>query len=159
MIGKRPTHHRATTEDVPRRDPGPSVYFDVDGMLGHLAKWLRTLGFDAAHPISSPRPGRWFVTTRMSLRDPHVIVVAVEKGRRQLHQTLEQAGLKPDPDLIFSRCIVCNVPVQEIEKELVRGRVPDKVFGAVDSFHYCDACGRVYWEGSHLERAKKRLIE
>jgi uncharacterized protein with PIN domain len=136
---------------------GPSASFDVDGMLGRLAKWLRILGFDTAFPRSRPSVGRLFVTARRSVAYAGAIVVSGDDPSGHLRQVLERAGIRPDPRLFFSRCLICNVPVREVRREDVAGKVPDGVFQRSRSFHECPECSRIYWEGSHAERIKKRL--
>jgi uncharacterized protein len=134
-----------------------SASLDVDGMLGRLAKWLRVVGFDAAFPRSRPSEGRLFVTARKSVTYAGAIVVSGEDPAHQLRQVLEQAGIRPDPSFFLSRCLICNVPVREVQREDVAGKVPDGVFQRSRSFRECPECGRIYWEGSHAERMKKRL--
>jgi uncharacterized protein with PIN domain len=131
--------------------------FDVDGMLGRLAKWLRILGFDAACPRSRPTAGRIFVTVRKSIAYSGAILVTGQDPLEQLRQVLEQAGVRPDPKLLLSRCLICNVPVQGVTREVVAGRVPDRIFEKTELFRQCPKCGRIYWEGSHEKRIKKRL--
>jgi hypothetical protein len=137
--------------------PIPSASLDVDGMLGRLAKWLRILGFDAAFPRSRPSEGRLFVTARRSVAYAGAIVVSGGDPSDQLRQVMEQAGIRPDPRLLLSRCLICNVPVREVQREDIAGKVPDGVFQRSRSFHECPECGRIYWEGSHAERIKKKL--
>jgi hypothetical protein len=141
----------------PSAQPVPSASLDVDGMLGRLAKWLRVLGFDAAFPRSRPSEGRLFVTARRSVTHAGAIVVSGVNFSDQLRQVLEQAGIRPNPRLFLSRCLICNVPVREVQREDVAGKVPDGAFQRSRSFHECPECGRIYWEGSHAERMKKRL--
>lgn len=131
--------------------------FDLDGMLGALAKWLRILGFDASYPCRTPSPGRVFVTTKRIAGRSDTIIVDERDSLDQLRQVLEQAGVAPDPDLFLSRCLICNVLVEEISRDRAAGRVPEQVLRAVSVFNECPECGRVYWEGSHSERIKKRL--
>ncbi|MGB6063203.1 MAG: Mut7-C RNAse domain-containing protein [Desulfomonilaceae bacterium] len=135
----------------------PPISFDVDGMLGRLAKWLRILGFDAAFPRSAPSAGRLFVTARRSVMHGEAIVVTGEDLHEQLRQVLEQAGVCPDPDLFLTMCLICNVPVRDATPEKVAGRVPDRIFDKVALFHECPVCGRIYWEGSHADRIKRKL--
>lgn len=148
---------RVVMDNHPPNLPGPSASLDVDGMLGRLAKWLRILGFDAAFPRSRPSAGRIFVTARRSVTYAGVIVVSGEDPSDQLRQVLEQAGIRPDPNFFLSRCLICNMPVREVRQEDVAGKVPDGVLQRSRSFHECPECGRIYWEGSHADRIKKRL--
>jgi uncharacterized protein len=133
--------------------------FDVDGMLGRLAKWLRILGFDAEFPRSSPIEGRYFVTAGAVVGRTNVVTVTAERPLEQLKQVIAQTGISVEPDRRFSRCLVCNLPVVEVSKELLDGRVPPEIFASRSEFHECPGCRRVYWEGSHLERTKKRLAD
>lgn len=135
----------------------PSASFDVDGMLGRLAKWLRILGFDAAFPRSRPSVGRFFVTSRRSAPHAGAIIVSGDDPHEQLKQVIEQAGIRSDPSLFLTRCLICNVPVRDVNREDVAGKVPAGIFRRSESFHECPECGRIYWEGSHAERIKKRL--
>ena len=131
--------------------------FDVDGMLAGLAKWLRILGFDAAHPCSMPSEGRVFVTRKTSINHPDAIIITEDRPLEQLIQVLEQTRIVPDPELLMSRCLVCNHPVEEISRDKVEGRVPHRVFETKQAFHHCVRCGRLYWDGGHVERIKQRL--
>lgn len=131
--------------------------FALDGMLGGLAKWLRILGFDAAFPCGGPEPGRLFVTTRSGPPLAGVVRIGHARPRDQLLKVLEQTGACPDADAFLSRCLLCNVPVQEIEKSMVGGKVPDTVFQHFSHFTCCPQCGRMYWEGSHGPRIRKAL--
>lgn len=132
--------------------------FDVDGMLGGLAKWLRIAGFDAAFPRFRQRGGRWFVTAVKSKDGLLTLWVSSSRPLDQLKEVLAHADLKLDPDLLFTRCVLCNEAVVEVPKEDIAGEVPDTIFATVSCFHRCPACGRVYWDGSHLEHTKERLI-
>jgi uncharacterized protein len=142
------------------RIPGSSAdrpCFDVDGMLGRLAKWLRILGFDAAYPGMAPREGRYFVTAKEWTGGGQTIVVSGADPLEQLKQVLTAIDVRPDPSLFFSRRLICNEPVVEIPKTDAAGRVPEEIFDSWSEFHECPRCSRVYWEGSHLGRIIRRL--
>lgn len=131
--------------------------FDVDGMLGRLAKWLRILGFDTAYPCGKPSEDRYFVTANKRITDPRAIIVEGDDPAEQLRQVLDAARVVPDPDLFLSRCLLCNVPVREIPKDRVRDRVPAEICEAISIFNECPRCGHIYWEGSHADRIRLRL--
>ncbi|HMK33623.1 MAG TPA: Mut7-C RNAse domain-containing protein [Desulfomonilaceae bacterium] len=133
--------------------------FDVDGMLGRVAKWLRILGFDATYPAGAPSQGRFYVTTRRRIQYSGAIIVDSGPCLSQVKFILEHAGVRPDPQLILTRCLECNLPVQEVSPERVRLKVPREVFTRSGKFNHCPACGRVYWAGSHRGRIMKRLKE
>jgi len=131
--------------------------FDVDGMLGALAKWLRILGFDAAYPCSGPSSGRIFVTGKRIAGRSDTLILEDQDPLAQLKQVLDEVGIAPDPDLFLSRCLACNVPVEEIPRDKAEGRVPEKILLRATVFNECPKCGRVFWEGSHGKRIRKRL--
>ncbi len=126
-------------------------------MLGRLAKWLRILGFDAAYPRNAPATGRYFVTAKDRISGGQTIVVSGDDPMEQLKQVLTAIDVRPDQSLFFSRCLICNVPVVEIPKAEVAGRVPEEILGSRSEFHECPNCRRVYWGGSHLSRIIRRL--
>ncbi len=131
--------------------------FDVDGMLGRLAKWLRILGFDTAYPCRKPSEDRYFITANKRTRDPRAIIVEGSDPVVQLKQVLNAARVVPDPSLFLSRCLLCNVPVREILDDKARDRVPVGTCAAISVFNECPRCGRIYWEGSHADRIRLRL--
>ena len=131
--------------------------FDVDGMLGRLAKWLRILGFDAAYPRTAPGEGRYFVTAKEWTGGGQTIVVSGADPPEQLKQVLAEIDVRPDPSLFFSRCLICNVPVVEIPKAAAAGRVPEEILDSGTEFNECPRCKRVYWVGSHPGRIIRRL--
>jgi uncharacterized protein with PIN domain len=137
----------------------PEKGFDLDGMLGNLARWLRILGFDAKFPCKKVAQDRYFVTTNRKLKNPQVIRVQNASPLEQMKQILDLTGIVPSPNLFLSRCLSCNVPVREIAKQNVKGRVPDSVFSRNSTFHECPSCGKLYWEGTHAGRIKRRLEE
>lgn len=143
----------------PTTIPASSVRFDIDPSLGRLAKWLRILGFDTAYPCKELSSGRFFVTTRPSPGRLGTITVQSEDVFEQLKQLLGEMNVAPDPDLFFSRCLLCNKPVIPVAADEVTGRVPDSILELAPEFNECPRCGRVYWEGSHYGRVKAKLKE
>jgi uncharacterized protein with PIN domain len=133
--------------------------FDVDGMLGGLEKWLRILGFDAAFPRTSPRPGRIFVTKRTSTPDTNAVIVTAQRPFDQLIQVLSTTGIQPHAKLLLTRCTKCNLPVQTTPKHTVQHEVPSYIFETTSTFTRCPQCRKVFWEGSHRGRIMKRLAD
>ncbi len=74
--------------------------FDVDGMLGRLAKWLRILGFDTIYPCKRHSESHYFVTANKNVRDPRAIVVQGSEISEQLRDVLEAAHLSPRAELV-----------------------------------------------------------
>ncbi len=99
----------------------------ADVMLGRLSRWLRLLGFDAAY--------------RNDAEDDALAAEAV-----------------PHPPLApFTRCLVCNASLEAMERERVRPYVPAYVAQTALAFTWCPVCRRVYWPGTHRERAIDEL--
>jgi uncharacterized protein with PIN domain len=59
----------------------------------------------------------------------------------------------------FSRCIVCNTPLQVIEKEKIIDKLPEKVKKNFNYFEYCPACNRIYWQGDHYKHMMEFLAQ
>jgi uncharacterized protein with PIN domain len=138
-------------------------------MLGRLARWLRTLGYDTAweeHASDEElvrravQEGRILLTRDRELERarpiPGLTLLRAEAPLDQLAELAERydlaAGARP-----FSRCSVCNTPLLRAGRAEARGRVPPRVFEQIDSFWRCPGCDRFYWEGSHVERMRRVL--
>jgi uncharacterized protein with PIN domain len=143
--------------------------FVVDRHLGRLAKWLRTMGYDTFYAVDcrteellreSAVPETAFVTTAGGRVPtdavPLVFLVPKEDTALQLRALVDQARLDTRGGL-FSRCVICNAPVEPVAKGACTGRVPDKVFERYDRFTRCPVCGRIYWEGTHTGRLRAAL--
>ncbi len=135
----------------------------VEPELGRLARWLRLLGYDAPlkrAPWSRPAPGEALLTRRRRLAGrPGVVVVLADRLDGQLAQVRGELALTPDPARFFSRCLACNLPVEPLVREQARGLVPEHTFHTAESFTRCPGCGRIFWPGSHGERARERLAK
>jgi hypothetical protein len=129
----------------------------ADGMLGGLAKLLRAIGFDVLFPASGTVTDRLFVTVKKTESIGRVIRVPEAEPIEQLRQFLPSVRLKPRRELFLTRCLVCNSPVEPVEKEDISKLVPPAVLEACREFRLCRTCGKAYWRGSHAERMEKRL--
>jgi uncharacterized protein len=143
--------------------------FITDAMLGRLARWLRTLGYDTAYDDAIPdgelvrrafKDGRHILTRDRRLFDEWRIeggrVIEAERPLEQLSEVVAAFDL-PRPTRLFTRCRVCNALVQRVERSAVAGRVPPRVWERESEFAECPSCGRVYWEGSHAQRMRSVL--
>ncbi|WP_338606611.1 Mut7-C RNAse domain-containing protein [Desulfoferula mesophila] len=132
-----------------------------DSMLGRLARWLRLMGYDAPLlkriPAQAP-PGQFLLTRRQAWRGrPGVLFISRDRLEDQLGQVLAELELAPDPARFFTRCLDCNVSVELLAREDASGRVPDYILDTAEGFTHCPQCGKVFWPGSHGQRAKQRL--
>lgn len=140
--------------------------------LGRLAKWLRILGFDAVYftqinfsslLIQALRDNRIILTRNSHFinkaRVTKAIEIKSEKVSQQLKQVLQELSLRLDSERMFSRCIICNIELNEIDKQQVKDKVPEYVFRTQDEFLTCPSCQRVYWSGTHWGNVSRILKE
>jgi len=139
--------------------------------LGRLAKWLRILGLDTTYSkeakaatliIEALREERIIITRNHRLpagRGVRIVVIEQEKIKAQLAEILEALKIKPDPDQMFTRCILCNEELQAIEKEKVKDKVPEYVYKTQEEFITCPKCRRIYWQGTHWGNVASTIKE
>jgi uncharacterized protein with PIN domain len=152
--------------DMPLR----ATRFVADAHLGGLAHMLRMLGFDTLYDNQfeddaivalAEQEGRIVLTRDRELLKrravTHGCYVHALKSETQLREIVERLDLarRARP---FTRCLHCNAPLRPVDKASVLDRLPPKVRMHYDRFSTCDACGRVYWEGSHW-RNMRRLLD
>jgi len=133
-------------------------------MLGKLARWLRILGYDAIYArggdrdivAEANREGRILLTRDKELASKGFLIktFSVED---QLKELLDAGLIEIREEKMMTRCPLCNSLLKPIEKESVRGKVPEKSFESSDSFWYCDQCKKYYWIGKHWIDIKKRI--
>ena len=142
--------------------------FLCDHMLGTLARWLRFLGYDTAYPgplddnalkALAAKEERVLRTRdhELSGRVAGAVYVESDDLDTQFAQVVRAFGLTAKDAM--SRCSVCNVPIEAVPKEEVKGRVPDGVFDRQREFWRCRQCGRFYWPGSHFDRVIAKVRE
>lgn len=141
--------------------------FFADAMLGKLARWMRTLGYDVEYDRAIDDPdlilraaaeGRVILTRdtrllkRRAARGRAVFIVGDEVGG-QLRQAV--ALFPIEKDKLLTRCIRCNALLEKIDRGSVEGAVPAYVYETQDAFSRCPACKRVYWGATH----RRRMLE
>ncbi len=142
--------------------------FLVDHMLGKLAKYLRFMGYDTYYPKGDMRDdeliriareeGRVIITRDRELaRRSNGFLVLSGDYREQLKIVIRE--FKLNDENLLSRCSVCNEPLVQVEKEKIRGKVPEYVYETHEDFYLCPKCGRVYWYGTHTERIEREIRE
>lgn len=145
--------------------------FIADAMLGRLAKALRMLGYDVVYrpdiedselKLEALRASRVLLTRDREVAETclpvRVVLVASDHVEDQLRQVVSELDLERD-GLSFTRCLVCNEQLVEVDRESVRDSVPPYVFRTQRRFKRCPGCGRVYWEATHVARAREWLDE
>ena len=129
--------------------------------LGRLAKWLRILGFDTAYfnqdnlsslIVQALRDERIILTRNHRLPQASgmkIILVKHERLKEQIAEVLQAFKIKPESCAMFTRCIICNAELLDIEKDKIKDRVPEYVFKTQENFITCPKCNRIYWQGTH----------
>lgn len=143
--------------------------FVADQMLGTLAVRLRLLGYDTLTVFDiadsevtrlAAADGRILLTRDGPLaltRAVPVHKVAATDVRAQLLEVLAAFGLEPDPARLFTRCTMCNTPVETIDAADVVDRLPPSVRDAGLTIYRCAPCDQLYWRGTHVERILSEL--
>lgn len=144
--------------------------FLLDGSLGKLARNLRMFGLNVEVDIRNldclmrraEREGRVLVTRR-ALEEcgsggmVEMIQVRENLPEKQVVEVLKRVGRPVDKSKWFSRCLICNEPLQEVSPAAVEGNVPDHILLIHSEFRRCEGCGRVYWPGTHRLNMEKRM--
>jgi uncharacterized protein len=140
--------------------------FAADRTLMRLARWLRLMGADvlcealpsAAEMLKIARQdGRPMLTRDKRLRtSPDVLYIEGHRFRDQLREVMARYPFDPQP-FAFTRCSRCNARLHEVSRDAMLQRVPPFVYASHDKFAVCDRCGRVYWDATHPERARREL--
>ncbi len=136
-------------------------------MLGKLARWLRILGFDVFFDCSydddqllelSRRENRILLTQDRELAAKGGYLVRSSGWKQQLREVVEVFSLHDEIEL-FTRCPVCNAVLKEISREDAKVLVPPIAWRKATEFAICPRCGKVYWNGSHVDRMEEVLEE
>jgi len=144
-----------------RPQPLRLLRFLADVHLGRLAGYLRLAGFDTFYDNSwddeqiaetAVREHRVLLTRDRGLLMRSVVthgyLVRSHRPREQLREVLDRFDLwgsvRP-----LSRCSVCNVVVEAVEREKVVEKVAPRTAAHCEEFWLCPSCGRIYWQGAH----------
>ncbi len=130
-------------------------------MLARVARWLRILGADTIFDQSvdgaamlklARTEGRVMLTRDKRLKTaPDVLFLNSNNFREQMREVLTRYPFDV-LDNAFSRCSRCNTPLIEVDREIVRRRVPPFVYASNAKFSECPNCAHIYWGGTHPER-------
>ncbi len=146
--------------------------FIVDGMLGKLARWLRMLGYDTKYSSSmsddeilkaASEEGRVILTRdyeffkRANIHGVKAVFVEGETNAEKLADLSKQLNIRLEINIDESRCPKCNSKIALVQKEKVKGKVPESTYRFHDEFWECLSCGQIYWKGSHWKKINNTL--
>jgi uncharacterized protein with PIN domain len=137
--------------------------FLTDNHLGRLTRYLRLLGFDVVYGNTledeqlaqlAHDHGRVLLTRDRGLLKRKLVTygfcVQSHDSREQLLAVLRRYSLFESLSP-WTRCLRCNGILKPVDKAVVLDRLEPKTKLYYESFHRCDACGQVYWQGSHFD--------
>ncbi|RKY03012.1 hypothetical protein DRP77_07010, partial [Candidatus Poribacteria bacterium] len=76
----------------------------------------------------------------------------------QLCQVIEEFGIEVSEERFLSRCLECNVPIEEVkDKAEIKDLVPPYVYKTQKRFFRCPKCGKIFWSGTHVRNMRKKL--
>ncbi len=140
----------------------PATRFVTDSSLEGLARRLRQLGYDVAvirgarlaeSFAAAAAEGRTVLT--LSARRPRrfaaVPALTVTRGDEAAAVRTVAAAHEPS-GAPFSRCSACNTALRTRHRMEATGEVPGRVLRRATVLRSCPACGRWYWDGSHVAR-------
>lgn len=152
-----------------RDAPLRQTAFILDVHLGKLARILRLLGFDALYRTDYDDPE----IIRIALAEHRIILTRDRRllyDRRithgcWLHSTWSEEQAREvvrrfqleDHVRRFFRCPACNGRINAVEKDAVLDRLEPLTKKYYTEFFMCEACGKIYWKGSHFDRLVNKL--
>lgn len=141
--------------------------FVADNHLGKLARYLRLLGFDTAYDNARDDPELVQISVRqhriLLTRDvellkhgdlEHGYFVRSTDARQQVLEAIRRFHLEDSLEP-FTRCMICNGALGDVDRWEVENEVPTATFQTVDRYKRCESCGQVFWRGSHHPELEK----
>ena len=71
------------------------------------------------------------------------------------HENLKISQINGD----IARCPKCNSETKEIEKNIIKEKIPKRIFTINERFWICRSCSQIYWEGTHIKNLQKFVSE
>lgn len=155
-------------ESARLRPPLPNpARFLLDNHLGKLARYLRLLGFDTLYFHNSyddpqlaqlaHREQRILLSRDRGLLKRSEVVygycLRTKDSRRQVTAVLHRFRLH-DQIKPWTRCLRCNGRLRPVSKQAILHLLEPKTKQYFEEFQQCEACGQVYWRGSHFHRLR-----
>ncbi len=170
QISVYPPFHRIDVSPLVPLRPSltPPHRFLLDNHLGKLARYLRLLGLDTLYADNhvedaelariAREENRILLTRdRGLLKRGNVIYgycLRTRDSMGQLTAVLHRYQLHNEITP-WTRCLRCNGLLRPVAKEAILHRLEPKTKRYFDEFRMCEACGQIYWQGSHFTRLQK----
>lgn len=143
-----------------------------DEMLRGLGRWLRVAGYDTK--IAEP-----------GMRDRTLVEQACAEKRILLTRDRKMLEIRHADECVcllqgnapgewvcelnrrynvdwhlepFSRCLLCNASLQQADDRYLKC-IPSESREMTTQLLYCPQCEKLYWEGTHVRRMRKKLDE
>ncbi len=165
-----PIFHKIDISPLPQlRPPLPMPpRFILDNHLGKLARLMRLLGFDTLYPREhlddselaqiAHDESRVMLTRDRGLLMRNLVThgycLRTTDTEAQLTAVLHRFRLheyiRP-----WTRCLSCNGRLQTVPKGQIEHRLQPKTRLHYDEFRECQACGQIYWKGSHFHNLQQ----
>ncbi|MGZ8409078.1 MAG: Mut7-C RNAse domain-containing protein [Hyphomicrobium sp.] len=144
--------------------------FLCDEMLAGLGRWLRIAGYDTAIAARGCRDRdlveQAHAEERILLTRARRLIEIRRAGDRtivlqgnSIDACARELGLRLALDWTFdplSRCTLCNTRLERADHRLLAS-LPPRIRALSSKVNVCPCCGRLYWEGSHVRRMRRRL--
>jgi uncharacterized protein with PIN domain len=150
-----------------RERPMRDTRFIADAHLGRLARYLRFLGYDTLYRNA------WNDRELVSIAATEQRVLLTRDRAVLMHRELSHGCYVRDGQALAqlralalrldlgraaaraSRCMLCNTPLQPVDKEAIAERLLPATREHHHEFWLCLTCDRVYWRGSHWQRLRR----
>lgn len=143
--------------------------FFADVNVARLVRWLRAAGLDTAWEDAIPdadlvrraiEEKRWVLTLDKLLpkefHADNILLLDSEDPFKQFEQVVRHFEIEK-PEEFFTRCLVCNTPLEEIAAEEITEDLPPNVLEDHEVFYLCPACDKIFWQGSHTRRMREEI--
>ena len=140
------------------------MIFIADRTVGKLAKWLRILGYDTVYWRSDDlrgllrrarNEGRILITKDAKLyKDTgslKALLIHEDNPFLQLQEVVRFFRIPVKKEMLFSRCLICNAPLEAIDAEEAKEEVPEYIYRTHQEFSRCPSCRKIYWAGTHYD--------
>ena len=164
-------HFDISTISQLRQAPLRISKFILDAHLGKLAKYLRMFGFNTLYKNDysdnaireiAKQESRIILTRDRDLLNSkdvtHGYYVRAIHPKEQLTEIIDKFDLYSQVNP-FSRCLNCNNPLAEVDKNDIRDEIDADTWRIFNDFYRCSDCSKIYWKGSHYEHMNEFISQ